>query len=179
MNHKKFLTLFIIILSVGILTTIIIYTFHNRISLNNPLTSSLNSLSTSSLSNSSTTTSKSNIIENFKKNNANYKIIDYSISTLPSSVDTIQAIISYYDNDKKTKTNIAVVTENGIGLFCLQSDSNDFEFADSGKVKIISKNQAGVSLLNTKSNKILDYVITYTYNSKNIDNHFKIDSKSR
>jgi hypothetical protein len=114
-------------------------------------------------------------VEDYQKSHTEYQYADTAFFTQSASEDSIQAAVSCY-NEKKEPT-IHILWQGGFETTGIPE--SNLRFSDQDKIKIISSNKIGFTLIDTKTQKVLDYTITCTVNQQENAANLKIESKER
>lgn len=114
------------------------------------------------------------IFNDFKEEHTDFNIKD---RVYGNDESLIIMAISYYNNSTDSNSNVAIVTNKGIGYLDLAANNKDYTFANNERIKILDNNIVTVPLYNTKTNKIFDYKVIVTEDK--LGTNYTIKSKQR
>lgn len=114
------------------------------------------------------------IFNNFKEEHTDFIIKDRVYGNDDS---LIVMAISYYNNSTDSNSNVAIVTNKGIGYLDLAANNKDYTFANNERIKMLENNIVTVPLYNTKTNKVFDYKVIVTEDESGTN--YTIKSKQR
>ncbi len=65
------------------------------------------------------------IVQDFKKEHKDFEVKNYAYG---SNDSIIKVALIYYDKEKQTKSNVAIITEKGVGMLDLVSGNKDYSY---------------------------------------------------